>query len=259
MVDGGSRIEDGAAASVVGVLDLLDGSVVRAVGGRRERYRPWRSPLTDSSDPIEIAGAFREYYGLAHLYIADLNALRGEAISHTVVEQLVSAGFHVTLDAGPRTEADITTALAMGANIVVLPLETLPHRSTLADWCRQFDRGRLAFGLDLKQGVPLANHHVWDIPESDWDHRAAERIAQEVIALGISRLIILDLHSVGQKGGPATAELCTSIRRSAPAATIWTGGGIRDSRDIATLRAAGADRVLIATALHERTLDLPQM
>ena len=42
---------------LIPVLDLMNGKVVRAVGGRRDEYRPVVSTLTPSTEPVEVAMA----------------------------------------------------------------------------------------------------------------------------------------------------------------------------------------------------------
>ena len=63
---------------VVPVLDLKDGIVVRGVGGRRDEYRPIVSRLTSSCQPLDVAEAFRDHFGLSELYLADLDAIAGK-------------------------------------------------------------------------------------------------------------------------------------------------------------------------------------
>ena len=64
---------------ILPVIDLMGGQVVRGVAGRREAYRPMVSTLTDSSDPLAVACAFRKRFGFEELYLADLVA-SGEPI-----------------------------------------------------------------------------------------------------------------------------------------------------------------------------------
>ena len=76
---------------VIPVLDLKDGEVVRGVAGRRQEYRPIRSRLSDSSRPVDVAGAFRERLNLRDLYLADLNAIAGEPPAFKTMDWPVQA------------------------------------------------------------------------------------------------------------------------------------------------------------------------
>src|SRR5688572_10445772 len=66
---------NGEMLRVVGVIDLMGGLAVHAVGGRRAEYRPVASPLCESAAPLAVAEAFRREYGIEELYLADLEAI----------------------------------------------------------------------------------------------------------------------------------------------------------------------------------------
>ncbi len=42
---------------VIPVMDLLDGLIVRAYRGERNKYRPMESPLVNSPHPVKVAKA----------------------------------------------------------------------------------------------------------------------------------------------------------------------------------------------------------
>ena len=46
--------------TVLPVLDVLEGVVVRGVAGQRAEYRPLRSRLVESAVPLDVARALRE-------------------------------------------------------------------------------------------------------------------------------------------------------------------------------------------------------
>ncbi len=60
---------------MIPVLDLLDGHAVRAVRGERSRYRPIRSSLCATSEPIAVAQALVAATLARTLYVADLGAI----------------------------------------------------------------------------------------------------------------------------------------------------------------------------------------
>jgi len=60
---------------ILPVLDVMGGVVVRGIAGRRSEYRPIVSRLTASTDPGDVAEAFRQHFGFDQLYLADLDAL----------------------------------------------------------------------------------------------------------------------------------------------------------------------------------------
>lgn len=103
---------------------------------------------------------------------------------------------------------------------------------------------RLVFSLDLKAGVPWTAAPAWQ----GW---TAQMIADHVLALGVRRLIVLDLARVGMGEGVATEPLGSILQQSWPDTEFIAGGGVRGLSDVARLEAAGYDAVLVASALHD--------
>jgi uncharacterized protein related to proFAR isomerase len=78
-------------------------------------------------------------------------------------------------------------------------------------------------------------------------------LVKEIIGLGITQVIVLDLAAVGKGGGPIVFDLCRQIRCLAPHASLFVGGGVRGIDDLARLRAAGASGALVSSWLHSAT------
>ncbi|MBS0330337.1 MAG: hypothetical protein JSR30_10815, partial [Proteobacteria bacterium] len=77
-----------ASLALIPVLDLMDGQVVRAFGGRRDEYRPLESALCDSSRPEAVVEGLLALYPFRRIYIADLDAILGRGNHGSVVERL---------------------------------------------------------------------------------------------------------------------------------------------------------------------------
>jgi HisA/HisF family protein len=233
---------------IIPVMDLKRGRVVHAVAGRRAQYRPIRSRLAGSSHPEAVARAFRNRLGLTELYVADLDAIGGAEPSWTTYEMLRELGLRLIVDAGvaslERCEAVHRSA---GAGGVVVGLESIARRDALARLVREMRSQPIWFSLDLRGGTPIA-------AREGWSGATPEAIARDVVELGITRLIVLDLERVGMRGGSSTTALCQNLLRAHPGIELVTGGGIRDRADLQALGNAGVAGALVATALHERRL-----
>jgi phosphoribosylformimino-5-aminoimidazole carboxamide ribotide isomerase len=225
-------------------MDLKGGHIVRAVGGRRDEYRPIQSRLVESSRPETVAQAFRDKLGLDEIYIADLDAIAGAAPSLELFHALAGMGLRLIVDAGVRS---IVRALAIhlsGASGVVVGLETIDDPRVVPDIVDAIGKDAIWFSLDLKNGLPLGNMRAWPslMPEA---------IVAEVVAAGVNRFIVLDLARVGERSGTGTEELCRRLIRQHPAIKVVAGGGVRDDTDLHRLSQIGLAGVLVATALHE--------
>jgi phosphoribosylformimino-5-aminoimidazole carboxamide ribotide isomerase len=241
-----------SAIQIIPVLDLLNGVVVRGVGGRRDEYRPVESVLSPSAQPLDVARAFRERLKLTTLYVADLDGILRQQPNIEIHRQLAKDGFELWIDAGVRSLSDASRLLNAGAAKIIVGLETIPDARLLAELATEFKASRIVFSLDLQAGHPLLGH-------SNWPNRSPLGIAQTVFSLGLTQLIVLDLASVGEQRGPSTLDLCESIRRFAPDVRLITGGGVRNADDLQPLQAAGIDGVLLATALHNGAINVAQL
>jgi phosphoribosylformimino-5-aminoimidazole carboxamide ribotide isomerase len=232
--------------SVLPVLDLMGGRVVRGVGGRRSEYRPIVSTLTTSSEPLAVANVLRENFGFQRFYVADLDAIAGGQSDSETLRSLAAQGLELTVDAGVTCAGDVRRLLDIGARRVILGLESLDSPMEFENVLSATPAHSLAFSLDMKDGRPIANLSRWPADPS--------RIADLACDAGINDLIVLDLAAVGMKGGLATAGTCRQIRNRHPKITMTTGGGIRTTSDIEMALSSGADFVLVATALHDGSL-----
>ncbi|MBL8851625.1 MAG: hypothetical protein JNG89_18220 [Planctomycetaceae bacterium] len=250
---------------LIPVLDLKAGLVVRGVGGRRDEYRPVESVVARSADPVEVAISLRERFGFREFYIADLDAIVGGAPHADAVRALARRDFELHVDAGLRDMQTGRALLDLGATKVIAALETSPGPEHLTSLLGTLGADRVIFSLDLQSGSLLTSGNGWlnkasgapdtlaASQEQRADHTPIE-IAQRAVACGVRSLILLDLAGVGESRGVPTLELCRNVRAIAPETEIITGGGVRNRTDLEALEKAGADGVLIASALHNGAL-----
>src|SRR5437899_3187124 len=96
-----------SAFRIIPVLDVKNGLAVHADAGERSHYRPVRSLLHSSADPLHLARAYRDILGLQELYVADLGAIARSEQDHTLYSELTGLGLEVWIDAGVRSENDL--------------------------------------------------------------------------------------------------------------------------------------------------------
>jgi phosphoribosylformimino-5-aminoimidazole carboxamide ribotide isomerase len=234
---------------VVGVIDLLDGRAVHAVGGQRAGYKPVQSAAGRAidGDPLALARSYIEAFDLTDLYLADLDAIAGAAPQMAVVSRLASTGAVLWVDAGVTGPDAALRVLSNGAAAVVVGLETLPSFEVLDAISRVVAPSQLVFSLDLKGGVPVA-------PAEFETGEAAgpgtpEAIAARAVGHGAGVLIVLDLARVGTSRGP-DLDLVRRVRDAVPDVELFAGGGVRSVDDLWNLADTGCDGALVATALH---------
>src|SRR6185369_7236371 len=178
------------AVRVIGVIDLLGGRAVHAVAGRRDAYHPVRSVAGTTigcGDAIALARAYLERLHITELYAADLDAILGRPPQDAVVTAIAAVGVPLALDAGVWSAGNARRALALGAARVVVALETLPSYEALGEICAALGGQRVAFSLDLRNGVPVVADHGVRPGEP------ADVIAARVSDAGAGSVIVIDL------------------------------------------------------------------
>jgi phosphoribosylformimino-5-aminoimidazole carboxamide ribotide isomerase len=228
---------------VVPVIDLIDGTAVHAVRGERERYRPVRSVIAgDDGDPLSLARAFRSELGLDELYVADLDAIRGEGEHSSSIGALAREA-RVMVDAGVSEPERARALLDLGAHRVVVGTETLTGPDALDRLLGELPEGAVVLSADLRDGRALSPHpQLAGLPALD----AVARLHRA----GLREAIVLDMARVGSGAGPDVG-LIAEIHAAFPDLELLAGGGVRDVEDLRALGDAGAAGALVATALHD--------
>jgi HisA/HisF family protein len=225
---------------VIPVLDLKGGVVVRARMGQRDQYRPIETPLSRTSDPVDVARGLMSIHPFTTLYVADLDAIEGRGEQIAILKALKAACPHMTLwiDNGIADHDSAQAWLDERLGHLVLGSET----QTDAALVRHFaGDARVILSLDFRgpafQGPPalLAETESWP---------------QKVIAMTLAR--------VGSGAGPDLERLST-VRDAASGREIYAAGGVRDLADLVSLGHAGIAGALVASSLHDGRLRGPEL
>jgi len=221
----------------------MGGRVVHGLRGERQHYHAVRSALVAGSDPLAIARALcLECDGRA-LYVADLDAIAGTGDHREVVRELRERlGAEPWVDAGVGDEEAASRLLEAGAARVIVGTETLPDLGALRAIRDALPAERMLVSLDVgDHGVLSRCPALAGRPPL----AALELLADE----GVTEVILLALLQVGTGAGP-DLETLRAARADFPHLRLIAGGGVRTPEDLQTLAEAGADGVLLATALH---------
>lgn len=234
--------------TILPVIDILNGDVVRGVAGRRDDYRPLTSRWSDSSRPIDVANGLQQAFGFQRFYLADLDGILWESPNLAMYRELKRKGFELLVDSGVRHAGDADEVLDHGAAAVIAGLETLPGPDSLDELILAFGSNQIIFSLDLQAGIP----HL--APHSEWPQGNPLAIAQAALDVGVRRMIVLDLADVGTGTGGSTETLCKTLLQKNPLLELITGGGVRGPDDIRRWEQTGVTELLVASALHDGRL-----
>ncbi len=220
---------------IIPVLDLRGGIAVRARMGQRDRYRPLESPLSATSDPVDVMRGLYSIYPFATIYVADLDAITGtghnEAALRRLKAEFAAATFWVDNGIGDLSSARSWLAARLGHLVIGSESQ---HDPALVRQLAQHER--VVLSLDFRgqdfQGPPTLLHETTSWP---------------------GRLIVMTLGRVGSGAGPDVERL-RAIRDVAGGRNIYAAGGVRDSADLAALKHEEISGALVATSLHEGRL-----
>src|SRR5262245_7764129 len=220
---------------IIPVLDLKDRMVVRACMGQRDLYRPIETPLSATSDPVDVARGLLSLHPFDALYIADLDAIERKGTNEPAIEQLRDAFPRLMLwiDNGIADLGYAREWLAAGAGRLVIGSETQRDMELIRHLA---DDERVVLSLDFRDagfaGPPelLADPTCWP-----------------------GRLIVMALARVGSRMGPDFDRLA-QITAVAAGRSVYAAGGVRDASDLVTLQTLGLTGALIATSLHDGSL-----
>jgi phosphoribosylformimino-5-aminoimidazole carboxamide ribotide isomerase len=221
---------------VIPVIDLVGGQVVHARKGDRASYRPVKSPLSPTSDAVDVVRGLRSVYPFPTLYVADLDAIQGHGDNVQTLRRIRDAfpALQIWVDNGAAASAAIDALIDADLGAPIIGSESQRDSALIA---RHRNSNRVVLSLDFRGDV----------------FQGPEEILAEP-ALWPSRVIVMTLARVGSAAGPDLARLA-AIRSIAGGREIYAAGGVRDARDLSALKAAGASGALIATALHEQRID----
>jgi phosphoribosylformimino-5-aminoimidazole carboxamide ribotide isomerase len=217
------------------VIDLMGGEVVHARKGDRDSYRPLKSPLSPSSDAVDVVRGLRSVYPFPILYVADLDAIRGDGHNLLALRRIRAEfpGLQMWVDNGAADPAALEALIDADLGAPVIGSESQRDSMLIA---RHRGSQRIVLSLDFRG--------------------EAFQGAQEILAepaLWPRRVIVMTLAQVGSGAGPDLKRFAT-IRSIAGERELYAAGGVRDTADLSALKAAGASGALIATALHERQI-----
>jgi phosphoribosylformimino-5-aminoimidazole carboxamide ribotide isomerase len=225
---------------IIPVLDLKQGAVVRAQRGDRENYRPIVTPLASSADPVAVAAGLRSLHPFQTFYVADLDAIAGEAPNRAAISALATMQPppELWIDAGIKDENTLTETLR---DPLVHPVIGSESQRDLSVLQRYQGNPRLILSLDFFADGFRGPALLLDSPD-----------------LWPERVIVMTLAKVGSGAGPDLDRL-GEVKEKAGNRAVFAAGGVRheaDLRALSELRIAGA---LVASSLHDGTITPEQL
>jgi phosphoribosylformimino-5-aminoimidazole carboxamide ribotide isomerase len=220
---------------IIPVIDLKDGLVVRARLGQRDQYRPIETPLSPTSDPVDVVRGLLSVSAFRTLYVADLDAIERKGDARNALARVKSAFGQLDLwvDNGLADAAAARAFLHDGTDHLVLGSEAQADHM-LVESLR--DDPRVILSLDFRGDTFIGPPSLLATPDI-WPRR----------------IIVMTLARVGSGSGPDLERLA-AIRKISANRQVYAAGGIRHAVDITAIKRAGIAGALVASSLHDGRL-----
>lgn len=223
-------------------VDLLDGRCVRLYRGRYDRATEY------ARDPIAVAERFAED-GADGIHVVDLDGARDGRPVHADVVLSLRRRLDVPLQVGGglREASDVRRYLDAGVDRVVLGTAAVREPERVGRLLEEWGPERVAAGVDVRDERVLIEG--WR--ESSGVER--DRFLEALGALGVETVVYTDTLRDGTVTAPDVEGAREVVRRGF---RTLVAGGVSRSEDVRELRRAGADGVVIGSALYTGALAL---
>lgn len=236
---------------IIPVIDILNSKAVHAKKGERTKYKPLKSYLFQSSNPVEIIRILRKKYNFELFYIADLDSIIKKAPNFQILKEISKiSNIDFILDPGIVDLEDISNFLRFRIKNLILGLETIKNFKTIIQSLQILNQNNIIISIDLYNGQILSN-------AKDIKTQSPIKLIKKFESLGIKKIILLDLFRVGQKIG-GIPQLYLDILHNFNG-DVYVGGGIKNYTDILNIKEQNFSGVLIATALYDGTIEIENL
>jgi len=236
---------------IIPVIDILNSKAVHAKKGERTKYKPLKSKLIQSSNPVEIIQLFKKKYGFNDFYVADLDSIINKNPNLLILKEILEiSDMNIILDPGIVNLEDIYLFSRFKIKSLILGLETLKSITLIDQSLQILDQNKIIISIDMYNGQILSR-------AKDIKNQNPLKLIKKIESLGIKNIILLDLFRVGQKIGgipPLYLDLLHNFTGN-----IFVGGGIKNYRDILDYKEQNFSGILIATALYDGTVDIEKL
>jgi len=228
---------------IIPVIDLLDGVVVHAKKGERQRYQPIQSLLTHSSKPLDIVAALLEYFPFRQLYIADLNSI--QKLHHApnnfaCIENIAKKfpALELWIDAGINSAAECAQWKKINARLIL----GSENFSDLAHYLA---------------AQPIGSTFILSLDYMPTGYQGPKELLEST-KYWPADVILMSLDHVGTSQG-VNVGMLQQFNAYADKFNLYAAGGVRDIHDLKLLESIGVQGALIATALHQKQITPEQL
>ena len=213
-------------------IDIRDGKCVRLTKG------DFSQETIFSDQPQEMAKKWAEQ-GAKYLHVVDLDgALAGKPVNLEAIKEIIAAvSIPIELGGGIRTMETVEMLLDLGVERVILGSVAVKNPELVKAACAKFGE-RIVVGIDAKDGIVAVEG--WGVSGDV----KAEKLAQQMAAVGVKHIIYTDISRDGTLSG-VNVEATASLAKES---------GIK----VKQAEVCGIEGVIVGKAIYTGSLNLKQ-
>ena len=232
---------------LIPAIDIINGQCVRLTKGDYDQKTVYRD------SPAEVACEF-EKIGFQRLHVVDLDGAKSKHIVNSAVLRHITTETHMVVDfgGGIKTDTDIETAFANGAQMVTVGSIAVTNPDLFISWMEKYGAERMILGADVRNGKISIN---------GWKEDSQEDLLpflRKYIEAGVRTVLCTEISKDGTLQGPAI-ELYTQVMEAYPELHLIASGGVSSFADIQALDKAGIPAVVFGKAIYEGKINLKEL
>ncbi len=233
---------------IIPCLDVADGRVVKGVNFQN---------LRDAGNPIELAKYYYES-GADELTFLDVNATNE---NRSTMYDLVTATAEqlfipLTVGGGVRNVEDVARLLGAGADKVSIASAALSQPNLISEIANRFGSQVLVLSLDAKRGESESGFVATTNGGRISTNIDAIAWIKEAVELGVGEVLVNSIDADGTKNGFDIPMISAAV--AASSVPVIASGGAGSAGDFVPAAQAGADAILAASILHNRSVTIGQ-
>ncbi|MBP3573655.1 MAG: 1-(5-phosphoribosyl)-5-[(5-phosphoribosylamino)methylideneamino]imidazole-4-carboxamide isomerase [Prevotella sp.] len=232
---------------LIPAIDIIDGKCVRLTKG------DYNNKTIYNNNPVEVAREF-EALGFKRLHVVDLDGAKSKHIVNAQVLKDITSATSLTVDfgGGIKSDEDIETALANGAEMVTIGSIAVTNPDLCQKWIEQYGAERIILGADVRDRKISIN---------GWMDNSEEELItflKKYIDMGVRNILCTDISKDGTLQGPATS-LYKEIIETFPEVYLIASGGVSSNEDIIELENNSIPAVVFGKAFYEGKIDVSKL
>ena len=232
---------------LIPAIDIINGQCVRLTKGDYDQKTVYRD------SPAEVACEF-EKIGFQRLHVVDLDGAKSKHIVNSAVLRHITTETNLKVDfgGGIKTDTDIETAFANGAQMVTVGSIAVTNPDLFISWMEKYGAERMILGADVRNGKISIN---------GWKEDSQEDLLpflRKYIEAGVRTVLCTEISKDGTLQGPAI-ELYTQVMEAYPELHLIASGGVSSFADSQALDKAGIPAVVFGKAIYEGKINLKEL